>query len=43
MLILYRLVIPYGMGMWLFVLFAVLTGLRLIKVSINVHKPKQSP
>jgi hypothetical protein len=38
MLILYRLIIPFGIGTWLFVLFAVLTGLRVIKVHLKWHK-----
>ena len=35
---LYRLVIPLGILTYVMVLFAVLTGTRVIKVKVNVHK-----
>jgi hypothetical protein len=38
MFFLYRLIIPFGIATWLFVLFAVLTGLRIIKVHLKWHK-----
>lgn len=38
MVILYKLIFPVGILTWLFVLFAVLTGLRIIKVHYKWHK-----
>jgi hypothetical protein len=37
-MILYRMIIPLGILTWLLVLFAVLTGLRIIKVQVKWHK-----